>query len=151
MPSRLHTPAVAAALCALSAMVTLGGCADEAECSDGDSFEGGNCMPGDGDGDGDGDTAANDEDAGQPADAGSDAMAPPQRPTQDQGFGEVCTDDVDHSDCLDVADYCAINPQNGEGSCTAIGCAEDELVCPEGWDCFNLAPFGMDLSFCTAP
>lgn len=123
----------------------LHGCADGADCGEGMVLETGSCFP-DGTGSGDGD----DDDAGTGTDAATDTPTP-GRPSADDGFGDVCSDDVDHSDCTGAADYCGIM-SGTEGTCTTTGCAEDETVCPEGWGCFDLSAFDPTLpSICTAP
>jgi hypothetical protein len=135
---------------------TAAGCADSAECDGDQRLEAGGCVPADAgssgaDGSGDGDSdAAQDAgmgDAGMPGDGGLAT-----RPAADEGFGDPCTDDVDHSECNDTADFCAIMPGGTEGTCTATGCAEGDARCPEGWGCLDLSIFQAGLpSVCTEP
>jgi len=127
-------------------LTALAACADEATCSEGEVLMSGACV------------AEQPGDDAQPSDAPSEDEAPDAgmqasgRPGADEGFGDPCTDDVNHSECTDTADFCALMPGAAEGICTAQGCVEDETVCPEGWSCFDLSAFMEGLpSICTEP
>jgi hypothetical protein len=89
---------------------------------------------------GDGDASA--------TDAGGECTLDPEF---ENGFQSPCTDDENHSECTCEADYCAIMPGATEGFCTVTGCVEDPDKCPDGYMCFDLSPFGVDLSFCNPP
>jgi len=56
-------------------------------------------------------------------------------------FGAPCTDTVNHSECGCAADYCAQQPGEAEGYCTATDCLQDPSVCPAGWSCFDVSIF----------
>ncbi len=65
------------------------------------------------------------------------------------GLGDVCRE---ATECGADADYCAIFPGSEEGYCTRTGCAEDAMVCPRTWDCFDLSAFQPGApSFCLDP
>ena len=130
--------------CCLFVIATLAACADTATCGEGQTKMGDYCVKtrpvGDGDGDGGGDG-----DAGTaPPDAGDDG-------TLADNWGAACEDDVDHTDCVGMADYCARTP-SGDAYCSATGCKEAPETCPMGWGCLDLSGFDPKLpSVCTKP
>jgi hypothetical protein len=65
-------------------------------------------------------------------------------------FGSTCRND---NMCrCDAASFCAIQPGQTDGFCTATGCVEDPGVCPEDWSCFDVSMFQAGApSFCLAP
>jgi hypothetical protein len=73
-------------------------------------------------------------------DAGSDAATYPECEPMDY-FGKPCTDDTTHAECGCAADYCAIQPGQTEGYCTATGCVENPAACPKDWSCFDVSTF----------
>jgi hypothetical protein len=67
-------------------------------------------------------------------------------------FGRPCSDAQTHRDCGCGADYCAIQPGQSSGYCTATGCTQDPTVCPANWGCFDLSGFDPSApSICRAP
>jgi len=56
--------------------------------------------------------------------------------------GDVCVDNINHTDCQGpLTDYCAKQP-GAAGYCTKSGCtATDTSLCPQGWTCFNVGQF----------
>jgi hypothetical protein len=66
-------------------------------------------------------------------------------------FGDDCTE---HGDCADPVPYCALQPGQAVGYCTATGCVppEDTSVCPDGWGCMDLSIFAAgEPVICTRP
>jgi hypothetical protein len=141
------------------------GCADTAECSEGQKLENGYCIDdvaaGSGGAGGGGGSKGGTPAAGgvDPGDAGTtDAAAGGDAAPGDcQGnaveFAAPCTDDVDHSECGCPANYCAISPlMPDDGYCTVTGCKEDPSVCPDGWGCLDVSIFQPGQpSVCTKP
>jgi hypothetical protein len=63
------------------------------------------------------------------------------------GFGATCKADAD---CTCKASYCALMPGQAQGTCTVMGCKQDQSLCPTGFSCFDLSMFSPDLpSICT--
>jgi hypothetical protein len=115
------------------------GCADSAQCDDDQVLENDVCVAAPMS-DGDGDAAM--PDATLTDAAGADA----------DNWGDPCSDTVDHSECTGPADFCSVSPGDTEGYCSAIGCADDEGICPDGWGCLDLSIFAEGLpSVCTEP
>jgi hypothetical protein len=85
---------------------------------------------------------------GGPIDAGfADPDACEGRPSE---FGTPCT--RSNMCRCDAASFCAVQPGESEGFCTATGCSADPSVCPEGWSCFDLSTFvDGGTSFCLQP
>ncbi len=95
-------------------------------------------------------------DAAPPAPADDAAAANPSGPetgaAEAGGGGGVSTAAFEKScataaDCAAPAPYCAVPP----GKCTATGCDVDPTVCPTGWPCMDLTPYGMALHLCVPP
>jgi hypothetical protein len=91
------------------------------------------------------------------SDAAEAIEAPDRAPECDgqspgEAFGRPCSDARTHRECGCGADYCAIQPGQSTGYCTAAGCTEDESVCPPDWSCFDLSRFDPTApSVCLAP
>jgi hypothetical protein len=84
-------------------------------------------------------------DAGVAPDAGEDPGPAPDAGVEpgdagagDDVFGRAC---VDQAGCAMPAPYCALQPGQRDGYCTATGCVEDPSVCPGGWRCLDLSVF----------
>jgi hypothetical protein len=60
-------------------------------------------------------------------------------------FGKVC---ATSAECVAPAVYCAVQPGQAAGFCSAFGCDLDASVCPSGWGCMDLTPFGMPQHMC---
>ena len=60
-------------------------------------------------------------------------------------FGKVCASDTD---CVAPAVNCAIQPGQAVGFCSAFGCDLDPSICPSGWGCMDLTPFGVPQHMC---
>lgn len=81
---------------------------------------------------------------GEPLSSDDETNPPPKDKEKDppaaasDAFGGAC---ADSSACSGAASYCALQPGQTEGYCTATGCKEDASVCPSGWSCFDLAVF----------
>jgi hypothetical protein len=71
-------------------------------------------------------------------------------PASEDGFGAVCTDSAG---CTQgTATYCAVQPGQPKGYCTATGCKDKPSVCPPKWGCFDLSTFQPGgPAFCTKP
>lgn len=125
--------------CLFATVGLLAACADDAECDDGQVLEENRCV---------------EENSGSAGSAGT-STAGTGSGAGGAGadmFGATCTDDETHAECGGNATYCAIQPGQSEGYCTATGCVEDPSVCPDGWGCLNLAAFDPSLpSVCTQP
>jgi hypothetical protein len=81
-----------------------------------------------------------------------DASAP--APTPDAAvaeagaaFGQACT--ATGNECSAPAYYCALQPGQSVGFCSAFGCDTDPSLCPSTWTCMDLTPFGMAAHLCT--
>ena len=125
-------------------------CADDADCDDGQTLEDGRCVSPTSNstsstsGGGEGGAPSTGGEAGAPSTRG-EAGAP-------STFGAPCTDDETHAECGGDATYCAVQPGQAEGYCTATGCTENPEVCPSDWGCLNLGAFDPTLpSVCTRP
>lgn len=71
------------------------------------------------------------------------------KPKSSDSFGAKCGKSAD---CSAPADYCAVQPGQPEGYCTATGCKEDASLCPGGWGCFDASMFQPGApSFCSKP
>jgi hypothetical protein len=87
-------------------------------------------------------------DAGTTTDAGSSSACD----LPDDGFGAICYDAENSSDCPCAADYCAIMPGQTSGYCTRSGCKDDPSVCPAEWSCFDVSAFQAGApAICLAP
>jgi hypothetical protein len=60
-------------------------------------------------------------------------------------FGLPC---ATGADCVAPATYCAIQPGQNGGFCSAFGCDKDPNVCPATWDCKDLTPYGLAAHMC---
>ncbi|HET9953572.1 MAG TPA: hypothetical protein VFQ61_03660 [Polyangiaceae bacterium] len=70
-------------------------------------------------------------------------------PMPSDSFGAKCGKP---EDCSAPAVYCAVQPGQTEGYCTASGCKEDASRCPGGWGCFDTSMFQPGgPSFCSKP
>jgi hypothetical protein len=99
----------------------LGACTETTPCSANEEFRNGYCYP---------------VDAGVCVgiDAGSTT------------FGQGCSQ---NSECVSPTFYCAIQPPNTCGFCTAFGCDTDPSLCPSDWTCMDLTPRGLAAHLCT--
>lgn len=82
---------------------------------------------------------------------GPDAAPPADdaAPSTESPFGAVC---VEHTDCVAPTSFCARQPADPTGYCTAVGCLDDATVCPAGWTCFDLSVIQAGLpAICTKP
>ena len=126
-PSRIH---IASATLALFTLGGLLGCTEKTPCSDGERFDNGYCYP---------------VDAAAPR---ADAAACLAIDAGSSGFGQACTDSTQ---CVSPTYYCAIQPPNTTGFCSAFGCDTDPCLCPTSWTCMDLTPYGMAAHLCTPP
>ena len=82
--------------------------------------------------------------------APTDAAAP----VDDAASGEASAASAFGKDCATTAEcvaptvYCAVQPGQTAGFCTAFGCDLDATICPSGWGCMDLTPFGMPQHMC---
>ncbi len=77
------------------------------------------------------DTGSADTETGSGADAGGDEDSGAAGDGGSTGLGEYCET---QEECAPYeADYCAVNPLTGEGSCTYQDC--DATSCPAGYTC----------------
>jgi hypothetical protein len=134
------------------------GCANDAECNDGQELQGGACVPassGQGGSSGAAGTAGSGSTsgaAGTAGVAGSSGAAGSAGACTGFDFGQTCSDGQGHTDCGCAADYCAVQPGQSSGYCTAAGCKEDPSICPDGWTCLDLSVFDPSLpSICREP
>ena len=116
---------------ALLGVVTLcSACKSDTPCSQDESFNNGYCYP-------------NPKDAGTPPATGADASpaidgggAIDSEPGGGAGvFGQPCSSPAD---CLPPTTLCA--PQLNY--CTAMGCDVEPTLCPAGWTCMDVTPYG---------
>jgi hypothetical protein len=61
-------------------------------------------------------------------------------------FGQVCTTT---DECVLPTVYCAVEPGQSVGFCTAFGCDLDASVCPSGWGCMDMTPYGLPEHMCS--
>lgn len=131
-------------------------CANDASCSEGQVLQDGACVP---KASGQGATGGAAGSSGAAGAAGAASASSSAGAGGSAGaactafeFGQTCSDAQNHTDCGCAADYCAVQPGNPTGYCTATGCKEDPSVCPAGWSCLDLAAFDPSLpSICRAP
>jgi hypothetical protein len=121
----------ARAWCLLALGVGLGACSENTPCDDGLVLRGGYCYPADA--------------AVAPADA---AVAPADVAAAEAGaaFGQICGAS---SECAAPATYCAIQPGQSSGFCTAFGCDQNPSICPAAWICMDLTPYGLAAHMCS--
>ena len=63
-------------------------------------------------------------------------------------FGKTCTTAGEPSpDCSPPAPFCAIQPGQSSGYCSATGCVANPALCPPGWGCLQVP----GVNFCTRP
>jgi hypothetical protein len=74
-----------------------------------------------------------------------DAAAPAVDVSPSSEFGDVCTV---NEECNPPTSYCAVQPMQTAGFCTAFGCDQDPSICPSGWSCMDLTPFGLAEHMC---
>lgn len=87
-----------------------------------------------------------------PADDGPAPQQCDASDTDPDAFGKPCSDARTHRECSCPAPYCAIQPGQTTGYCTATGCLENAAACPSDWSCFDLAQFQPGApSVCLAP
>lgn len=103
-----------------------GACSDEQPCDTNQALRGGYCFP---------------VDAAVVTTA-ADAAMPTETPAT---FGRPC---AGPTDCVEPAPYCAQQPGQSVGFCSAFGCDADPTVCPAGWKCMDLTPFGLAAHMC---
>jgi hypothetical protein len=82
-----------------------------------------------------------------PVDAGAAAL-PADAAASEAGaaFGQPCT--ATGNECSPPAYYCAVQPGQSAGFCSAFGCDTDPSVCPSTWTCMDLTPMGLAAHLC---
>jgi len=108
---------------ALLALVALGSaCKSDTPCSQDETFDNGYCYP-------------NPKDAQAAVTTGVDASSTVAIDGGAGIFGQACTSSTD---CLPPTTMCA----EQLNYCTAMGCDVDPTICPAGWTCMDLTPYG---------
>lgn len=86
-------------------------------------------------------------DAGSPAEPTDGGSAPSAGGSSSEGGSDAAPADVafgatcdTHADCGGATDYCAKGP-TAPPYCTAKDCNDNEDICPEGWECFDVSLF----------
>jgi len=108
-----------------AAGVLLAACTEETPCDENQVLRDGFCWAAD--------AAVPPADAATSGEAGSAA------------FGQTC---ADITQCAPPAVFCAVQPGQSSGFCTALGCEQDPGICPAGWTCMDLTSFGMAAHMC---
>jgi hypothetical protein len=124
---------VGQALCVFAGL--LPACTEDSPCDEGQTFRDGFCYTNPADAAAPADTSVPSDDGGGLA--GEAAAA--------SDFGKVCTVTAE---CALPTVYCAIQPGQPAGFCTTFGCDLDPSVCPTGWGCMDLTPFGLPQHMC---
>jgi hypothetical protein len=109
------------------AVTGLPACAAPFPCDDGQELRRGFCYP---------------ADAAVSGPAKLDAGEPVE---PSEAFGQSCTSS---SQCISPATYCAIQPGQTSGFCTAFGCDQDPSLCPATWSCMDLTSYGLAAHMC---
>ncbi len=126
--------------------LALVGCYDDDPCDSGQELQDGACVavvedsPGDSGASGAG-GAGNPRGGGAGGNGGGRVA----------DFGDPC---AEQNDCAAPVPYCALQPGQAVGYCTATGCVppEDTDVCPDGWGCMDLSIFAAgEPVICTQP
>jgi len=105
-----------------AALVLLGACTEETPCDENQVLRDGYCWT---------------VDAAPPADsAGGEAGGT---------FGQTC---ASSAECGAPAVFCAVQPGQASGFCTALGCDVDPSTCPAGWSCMDLSQWGLTAHMC---
>ena len=55
------------------------------------------------------------------------------------------------TECVAPTVYCVIQPGQANGFCSAFGCDKNLGICPVGWGCMDLSPYGMAAHICIPP
>jgi hypothetical protein len=131
----------------MASALALPGCYDDDPCDPGQKLENGACVAVVEDVSEDsGASGAGGAGNSQAGGAGDNAGGAPAA-----DFGDACSE---HGDCADPVPYCALQPGQEIGYCTATGCnpPEDTDVCPDGWGCMDLSIFAAgEPVICTQP
>jgi hypothetical protein len=128
--TRIHALVVAQSLGLLACLI--GACTEPSPCDAGEVLRDGWCFAVDAA------APAIDAAVSDDAGAGGEASAP-------SAFGKVCTTTAE---CVAPTVYCAVQPGKSVGFCTAFGCDLDPGVCPSGWGCMDITPFGLAQHIC---
>jgi hypothetical protein len=121
-----HKMLLQGALLALAALDSA--CKSDTPCSQDEHFDNGYCYP-------------NPQDAEGPPTTGADASPVVAIDGGGGVFGQSCSSSAD---CLPPTTLCA--PQINY--CTAMGCDVDPTLCPAGWTCMDLTPYGVSSHMC---
>ena len=130
-------------LVTVPALCLLAACTEPSPCDEGEILRDWYCF------------AIADASADDPLRADADGVASEAAPGIDGGtaadspapsaFGKVC---MATEECPAPTVYCAVQPGQPAGFCTAFGCEVDPSICPSGWGCMDLTPFGLPQHMC---
>ena len=119
-------------------------CAEKTPCDDNQALRNGYCWPVD--------AAITSADVSPAPDdvaaTESGASLDTDTTSTSSAFGMSCTASTE---CVAPTVYCAVQPGQTKGFCTAFGCDKNPGICPAGWGCMDLSSYGMAAHICIPP